>query len=309
VRAFSAIGASPYSNTAEAATPAGPTAPAAPANLTATAVSSTQINLAWTDASDTEDGFRVERCTGAGCTAFAEVAQVAAGTTTYSSTGLTAGTTYAHRVRAFNTGGDSPYSNTASATTPAAPATPAPPTNLVATAVSSSRIDIKWTDASNNESGFKIERCKGGGCTAFSQTAQLGANVTSHTNTSLSSGSTYRYRIRAFNSAGNSAYSNTAEATTSGVPTFPTNLVATLTGPREITLTWTDNSNESGFKIFTCLGTTCTPATLIGQVGANVTIYKHTNLQANTTYRYRVRAFNSSGISWYSNIASAKTSP
>jgi hypothetical protein len=308
VRAFNIIGASPYSNTAEATTQAAPEPPPAPTNLTAAAVSSSQINLAWTDASSNEDGFRIERCTGAGCTAFTQVAQVGAGTTTSSSTGLAASTTYTFRVRAFNAGGDSQYSNTAQDATQAAPTAPAAPANLSATALSNSQIRLTWTDASNNESGFKIERCKGGGCTGFTQIAEVGAGVTSYTNSGLSSGSKYSYRIRAFNSVGNSPYSNTAQATTSGAPAAPSKLVATRTAAREITLTWTDNSNESGFRIFACNGSWCTPTTQIAQVGANVTVYKHTSLNANTTYRYRVNAFNSSGTSGYSNTASATTS-
>jgi hypothetical protein len=57
--------------------------PTAPSALTATAVSSTQIDLGWTDNSSNEQGFRIERCMGAGCTSFAEVATVGADVTSY----------------------------------------------------------------------------------------------------------------------------------------------------------------------------------------------------------------------------------
>ena len=62
--------------------------PADPANLTASAVSGSQINLAWTDGSTNELGFKIERCTGAGCSDFAQVATVGANVTSYSNTGL-----------------------------------------------------------------------------------------------------------------------------------------------------------------------------------------------------------------------------
>src|SRR6185436_6439139 len=75
--------------------------PAAPSGLTATAVSSTQINLSWTDNANNESGFRIERKTGAGGT-YAEIATVGANVTSYSNTGLSAGTTYYYRVRAYN---------------------------------------------------------------------------------------------------------------------------------------------------------------------------------------------------------------
>ena len=94
-----------------------PPAPTAPSGLTATAVSSSQIDLAWTDNSNNEDGFRIEQATGGG--AFAEIATVGAGVTTFNNTGLAASTAYSYRVRATNAGGFSAYSNTASATTQA----------------------------------------------------------------------------------------------------------------------------------------------------------------------------------------------
>lgn len=100
---------------------AAPTPPAAPAGLTATAASSSQINLAWTDGSGNETGFKIERCQGAGCSGFAQIATVGANATSYSDTGLTASTSYSYRVRAYNAGGDSGYSGTASATTLAGP--------------------------------------------------------------------------------------------------------------------------------------------------------------------------------------------
>jgi tripartite motif-containing protein 71 len=190
------------------------TPPAAPSGLAATAVSSSQINLSWADNDATEQGFKVERCTGTGCSDFAQIATVGANVTGYSNTGLAASTSYSYRVRAYNAAGDSDYSNTASAATFAAPATPAAPTNLAATAVSRSQINLAWTDNATNEDGLKIERCKGSTCTNFVQITTVGPNVTTYVNTGLSRNTAYRYRVRAYNAGGNSAYSNTASATT-----------------------------------------------------------------------------------------------
>jgi PKD repeat protein len=93
-------------------------APGAPGTLAATAPTNTSASLTWSDNSNSETGFRVERCQGAGCTSFAEVATVAAGLASYANTGLTAGTSYSYRVRAVNSTGFSPYSNVATVTTP-----------------------------------------------------------------------------------------------------------------------------------------------------------------------------------------------
>jgi len=89
---------------------------------------------------------------------------------------------------------------------------PEAPSDLSATAVSESRIDLSWTDNSNDEYGFKIERTKYGG--TFSQIATVDANVTSYSDTGLSTYRTYYYRVRAYNNAGNSDYTNEADATT-----------------------------------------------------------------------------------------------
>lgn len=187
--------------------------PTAPATLTATAVSSSQINLAWAD-SDTETGFKIERCMAAGCSNFVQIATVGANVTSYSNAGLTASTSYSYRVRAYNTVGDSDYSNTASAVTQAAPAVPAAPTNLVATAVSRSQINLAWTDNATSESGFYVERCKGATCTNFARIATVGVDGKSYSSTGLTKNTTYRYRVQAYNATGASAYSNIASAKT-----------------------------------------------------------------------------------------------
>ncbi len=96
---------------------------------------------------------------------------------------------------------------------------PAAPTNLQATAISSSQINLIWEDNSNNEQGFKIERRTQGG--SYSQISQVGANVKSYSDQGLSSNTEYCYRVRAYNADGESAPSNEACATTQGGSTQP----------------------------------------------------------------------------------------
>ena len=190
------------------------TFPDAPTGLAATAVSTSRIDLSWTDNSDDETGFKIERRTGSG--SYAQIATLEANVTTFSNTGLASNTQYTYRVRAYNDDGNSAYSNEASATTSPTGIIADAPSGLVATAVSTSRIELTWTDNSNNETGFKIERRTGSG--SYAQIATVEANATSFSNMGLASDTQYTYRVRAYNDAGDSAYSNEASATTTTTP-------------------------------------------------------------------------------------------
>jgi subtilisin family serine protease len=194
----------------EVISPPPATPPAAPSGLVAEAVSYNQIDLSWTDNSTDEDGFTIERSIDG--TTFAEIATVGPDVTSFSNSGLSASTTYYYRVRAFHSGGASAYSNEASATTLAQPTIPAAPSGLAATAKSRTRIDLAWTDNSGNETGFRIYRSRNQ--TSWTQIATVGANVTTYSNTGLSRNTTYYYRVRAYNAQGNSPYSNIASAKT-----------------------------------------------------------------------------------------------
>jgi hypothetical protein len=88
------------------------------------------------------------------------------------------------------------------------PAVPAAPSALVGSVVSASRIRLSWTDNSTNEAGFRIQRAVGPQG-KFTQLAQVGANAITYTDTTVATGTVYRYRVRAYNSAGVSAWSGT----------------------------------------------------------------------------------------------------
>jgi hypothetical protein len=90
---------------------------------------------------------------------------------------------------------------------------PSAPSALSASAISQTRIDLAWTDNSNNESGFKIERSPNG-TSGWMQIDTVGVGVSTYSDVGLSAGTTYFYRVRAYNPYGNSGYSNVADATT-----------------------------------------------------------------------------------------------
>ena len=147
--------------------------PTDPTGLTATAVSGTQIDLAWTGSTDNVAvaNYRVERCQGAGCTIFVQVGTPTG--TTYNDIGLTTATSYTYRVRAADaTGNLSGYTAEQSATTPDTQA-PTAPTGLTATDASQSQIDLAWTASTDNVAvaDYRVERCQGAACTTFVQVA------------------------------------------------------------------------------------------------------------------------------------------
>ena len=187
------------------------TIPSAATNLSATAASSSSIDLAWTDNASDENGFNVERSTDG--TNFNLIGSLGADVSSYSDNGLNASTLYYYRVIAFNGAGNSAFSNIANATTLGSTVTiPDAPTSLSATAASNSSIDLAWADNASDEDGFNVERSADG--TNFNLIGSIGADVTAYSDNGLSASTLYYYRVIAFNSAGNSASSNIANATT-----------------------------------------------------------------------------------------------
>lgn len=275
-------------------------APTTPTNLSATAVSSTQINLTWTASSDNVavTGYAVDRCQGASCSNYAQIATPA--TNSYNDTGRSPSTTYRYRVRARDAVPNwSSNSSVVSATTPAAGDTQAPttPGGLSAAVVSSTEISLSWSASTDNVgvTGYAVERCQGAGCTSFSQIAT--PTGTSYSDTGRSPSTTYRYQVRARDSVPNwSGYSSIATATTQAAPdtqapTQPGSLTATAFSSTQINLTWTastDNVAVTGYSVERCQGAAC--SNFAGVATPTGTSYSDTGRSPSTTYRYRVLA-------------------
>src|SRR5262249_17535249 len=139
--------------------------------------------------------------------------------TTYSDSSLPAGN-YTYRVRATDAANNaSAYSNTASGAVPDA-LPPTDPTGLSAVAAGSTQINLNWTVSTDNiaVAQYLIERCQGLGCTTFSQVGT--SSTITYNNAGLNASTTYNYRVRATDAAGNfSGYSNTSVATTAAAST------------------------------------------------------------------------------------------
>ena len=107
---------------------------------------------------------------------------------------------------------------------PAPPGPPAAPSNLLATSIDGTQIRLTWTDNSTSETDFAIEQCLGATCTTFAEIARVDARVNNFQVGGLATATTYRFRVRALNEAGNSAYTPpaTGSTTTGGAVTVRT---------------------------------------------------------------------------------------
>ncbi|MBI5779739.1 MAG: fibronectin type III domain-containing protein [Planctomycetes bacterium] len=299
--AYNSFGNSSPPATSTAITTKGPP-PLAPSALSATALSYNEIALEWDDNSGNEQTFKLERKKTGGT--YVQILSLLANFTSYDdNNNIQPQNTYYYRIRAFGEGGYSSYSDEASVTTPVGP--PSAPVITRLETVSASQINIFWNDESNNETGFKIERKIPGG--TFEEITQVAANVTSHADNTLTPNTTYYYRIRAYNLY-NSLYSGVLSAITLSLPpNAPSNLTGTAVSPVQVNLLWNDNSNnEDGFAVESRKESE-PDYYQIGNPAANNNALSHLSVTETTTYYYRVRAWNSVGMSNYSNAISVTT--
>jgi len=203
-----------------------PGTPLSPTNTHGSATSSWQVNIAWTDNSTDETGFVIER-SNSGANNFTQVGTVSANSTSYTDNSVLPAQSYDYRVYSTNSFGASAKSNVATITTPAAtlPTEPSSPQGSISSPRS---ILIQWADNSTNESGFIIERSTSP-TSGFTQIGTVGSNVTTFTDATITQGSSYYYRVKAYNPLGSSMYSPvtavTACLSSTGLAT-----TATITG-------------------------------------------------------------------------------
>jgi len=177
---------------------------------------------------------------------------------------------------------------------------PAAPTVLGAVAISSGTIDLSWIDNASNETGYNVQRTVDT-TSSWSTVRSLPANTTMDSDSGLTDGTKYFYRVYASNSGGNSGYSNVSSAITP--MRAPTNLTALQLSGESVTLTWKDNSgSELVYYIERKLGPSGTYA-VIDSVGSNKVSYVDATGVPGNQYFYRVRGHNLLVTSAYSNEA------
>jgi fibronectin type 3 domain-containing protein len=198
-------------NTTSATRTSDTVAPAQPTGVIANGLT-TGISLNWDDNTETDlAGYDVYRSTSSGGT-FTKLNPSKLTTSDYVDTSATAGTTYYYRIYAVDTSNNSSNPATASATRPISGTVPAAASNLAITSSSASGVSLTWADNSSNEVSFRIERKIGSGG-SYAALTTLGSNVTSYTDTNVSAGNTYFYRVIATGTGGDAPASNEVNAT------------------------------------------------------------------------------------------------
>ena len=293
--------------------PGGTQPPMPPSQLTATAVSSSIIHLAWNDNSTNETGFSVERRPDS-FSDWVSIGAVPANVPFLTDVGLSPATSYHYRVRAVNNANHSDFSNEVIVTTGQWGITP--PTELSATAYDDSRIHLNWEDNSSEETGYLVQRRLDGSPDWVSVITTNVSHVfgTKFTDVGLSPATTYHYRVRAVSDTDFSEFSNEVTVTTlSGLPPTkkgihpPTELAATPVSNSIIHLSWLDNStSETGYMVERRLDGS--PDWIsIARTDVNVSVFTDTGLSSDTVYHYRVRTVNDAKSSDYSNETRATT--
>ncbi len=289
-----------------------PPTPPTPLNLSATVVDSTTIMLLWVAGNGVLDHYEVEQSIGNGSFSVIDSSVV---TITFLDSGLSGGTLYHYRVRSVDLGGKkSPYSNVVNTTTGGVIDTAAPsvPQNFAYQLVSPTQVDLTWSPSTDliGVTGYFVERCEGAVCANFTGIgATTSSTATTFSDSGVMANTTYRYRVRARDAAGNLSGFTPPLIVDPTPPMAPATLTVSIVTSTQITLTWTasnDNVGVTGYEIEQCQGASCSNfAQIATPLG---TTMSDTDLLTNTSYSYRVRAIDAAGnFSSYSGTASATT--
>ncbi len=215
----------------------------------------------------------------------------------------------------ITTGCNLPSTSDASSGTAAGTGTGAiAPTALVVSAVTNNSITVGWTNNATDAEFITVESCMGSGCTNFTEVSRspYGPTAASHTESGLTSATTYRFRVKATSQGGPSSYLTSSDITTLMIPNTT---LTTSAASNSITLGWTDNDpSATGVEVQECVGSGCTNFvdTLNSPLASTAVSDTESGLQEGTTYRFQVREIKGSSFSsWLtsSNITTLAAAP
>lgn len=282
---------SPYARVKPAAPPTpAPTVP--PANLTGALVDG-KAQLAWS-AVPGATGYKIFRSTSDGFTLPSMIGSTAA--LHFTDTGMAAGTAYFYKVAAYNAGGIGPMSNIVSV----APVPPPPaPAGLAATVVEG-KIKLTWS-AVAGVTGYKIFR---GSSDAAVAAPPVGTTaLLTLTDTTVTLGTTYFYKVASYNANGTGPMSTSVNATPAALPAAPTGLMATP-GNAMVTLTWTPVAGAMSYRVYRGTAAGAQSATAVA-TGLTTSAFVDSGLVNGAPFFYKVTAVGAGGEGPRSSEASA----
>jgi uncharacterized repeat protein (TIGR02543 family) len=261
---------------------------AAPSGITIDRVTTNGMTVSWNAVSGATGYYVYRSTTGEG--PYTRIESPAA--TSYTDTGLTAATTYYYRVSTHNGVAEGEQSLAVSATT-----LPSAPSGLTVGAVTADSISLSWSAVSGAGGYYVYRGTSGDGTYVFAGSAVSA----SYTDTSLTGGTTYYYKVSAHKSGVEGAQSSAVSATT--VPSAP---IVTLGAVQadSVSLSWNAVSGAAGYYVYRA---TAADETYIKVGSPAGNTYTDTGLTANTAYSYKVSAYNSGGEGAQSSAVSTTT--
>jgi len=277
----------------DVANPLDGNSPAVPTDLSVNILSVTSVELTWKDNSPDNDGYTIERKQDDGL--WSIIRQLGGNSFTTVDSGLAVNAVYYYRLYASKGDDVSGYSKVVTL-----PHLLPAPANLSINDVSATYVQFYWSDRSNNEEGFKIERKTNSA--VWVEIAVLPLYSTMGRDTTVAPNTKYWYRVRAVTSAGESDCSN--EDSTETILPAPDHLQANSSGKTTIQLNWYDNSSdETGFKVER--KSSSEDWKEIANLPIDSTAYQDTALVRFSPYSYRVSAHYLTTTSDYSEEVTA----
>jgi len=265
-------------------------APKAPTNLNIGSYNSTSVSLLWTDNSTNATGYELWRTDNTGVYTAVYKTLLGAKVNSCIDFNISSLSNYSYKVRAFNEGGKSAFSNEVSTSNILGSSW-----NLQAQSWGANIVHLTWVDFVTNESGFEIQRLDPGATDYVSLTPLAGPNATSYDDNGRTAGATYSYRVRYFVVASStlSGFSNVATITTLGWTINPPSITGTGQDTIGVYITWTDASNTQTIGTIIERSSNGTNYTQVGSVSVikgnwYIKNDSPTGVSGNTYY-YRVR--------------------
>jgi titin len=271
-------------------------APADPYDLVATAVTGSQITLTWKDSVDV-DQFYVEIQS----TYSWHYYNLPGDARSWTFDDLAPGTEYLISIIAYNAANEYSSQVSTTVTTIVIP----PPSILSTVPVSTTEIEVTWTDNRTDEAWFEFEIVGG----AYSpRSLFVYPDTTSYVIPNLYPNTLYTFRVQSCDASYHcTSFSEPAQATTKSDSVAP-DLMAVALSSKRVKLTWTDpTTNETAYYVEFQKGNNGS-FTILQQLPANTITYTHTNLDVGASYTYRVRSFNGSYYGPYSDAVTVATS-